>query len=146
MTKVQSVNVVSWLPIIPFLGKSEKVKVEAKPESDTMEPMTTVTPQWDNLEMLELERVTSMTTEPWVTQLTPERVDTEEVNLERDTETSKKTSEPVEEQSPETEKTDLYHRYVLSGKGDTLEQKVNEAVKDLNYHNMIHNCSRGQDD
>ena len=35
------------------------------------------------------------------------------------------------------EKTDLYNHYVLSGKGDTPEQKVNEAVKDLNYHNML---------
>ena len=32
---------------------------------------------------------------------------------------------------------DQYSRYVLSGKGETPEQKVNEAVKDLNYHNMV---------
>ena len=25
----------------------------------------------------------------------------------------------------------------MSGKGDTPEQKVNEAVKELNYHNML---------
>ena len=43
----------------------------------------------------------------------------------------------MEEQGPEAEKTDPYNRYVLSGKGDTPEQKVNEAVKDLNYHNML---------
>ena len=49
----------------------------------------------------------------------------------------KKTPEPIEEQSTDTEKMDLYNRYVLSGKGDTSEQKVNEVVKDLNYHNMV---------
>ena len=32
---------------------------------------------------------------------------------------------------------DPYNCYVLSGKGDMLEQKVNEVVKDFNYHNMI---------
>ena len=25
----------------------------------------------------------------------------------------------------------------MTGKGDTPEQKVNEAVKELNYHNML---------
>ena len=25
----------------------------------------------------------------------------------------------------------------MTGKGDTQEQKVNEAVKELNYHNML---------
>ena len=38
---------------------------------------------------------------------------------------------------PETEKTNSYQQYVMTGKGDTPEQKVNEAVKELNYHNML---------
>ena len=33
--------------------------------------------------------------------------------------------------------TDSYQHYVMSGKGDTPEQKVNKAVKELNYHNML---------
>ena len=60
-----------------------------------------------------------------------------EVNSERDAETSRKTPEPVKEPSPETEKTDSYQHYIMTRKGDTLEQKVNEAVKDLNYHNIL---------
>ena len=59
------------------------------------------------------------------------------VNLERDAETSGKTPEPVKEPSPETEKTDSYQHYIMTGKGNTPEQKVNKAVKDLNYHNML---------
>ena len=142
MTEVQAVNVISRLPIILFLGKGEKVKAAAKPESATAEPTTTTTttvaPQQDNPEMpcvSELERVTA--TEPGVTPLVPVNVDAGEIDLERDAETSKKVSEPTKEQDPEAEKTDPYSRYVLSGKGDTLEKKVNEAVKDLNYHNML---------
>ena len=56
---------ISQLPIVPFLGKSEKVKAEMKPESATMKPMMTtmtVAPQQDNPEMphvSELERVTA---------------------------------------------------------------------------------------
>ena len=85
----------------------------------------------------ELERETTRTTEPQVTPSTSGRADVAEVNLERDAETSGKTPEPVKEPSPETEKTDSYQHYIMTGKGDTLEQKVNEAVKDLNYHNML---------
>ena len=43
----------------------------------------------------------------------------------------------MKEPSPETEKTDSYQHYIMTGKGDTLEQKVNKAVKDLNYHNIL---------
>ena len=72
-----------------------------------------------------------------VTPPVPVDVDAGEVDLEKDVEMSKKTSEPMEEQGPEAEKTDPYNHYVLSGKGDMPEQKVTEAVKDLNYHNML---------
>ena len=56
MTKVQAANVIIRPPIVPFLGKSEKVKAETKSESGTMEPMmttttTTAAPQQDIPEM-----------------------------------------------------------------------------------------------
>ena len=85
--------------------------------------------------MSEPERVTA--TKSRVTPPVPVGVDAGEVDLEKDVETFKKTSEPTEEQGPEAEKTDPYNCYVLSGKGDMPEQKVNEAVKDLNNHNML---------
>ena len=85
----------------------------------------------------EQERETTRTAELQVTPLTSGRADVGEVNLERDAEMSGKTPEPVEKPRPETEKTDSYQHYIMTGKGDTLEQKVNEAVKDLNYHDML---------
>ena len=75
--------------------------------------------------------------EPQVTPTTPKRAEAEEIDLEREAEASGKTPEPVKEPSPETERTDSYQHYVMSGKGDTPEEKVNEAVKELNYHNML---------
>ena len=51
MTKVQVASVISRLPIVPFLGKKEKVKAETKSEMDTTEPTTTVAPQLENTEM-----------------------------------------------------------------------------------------------
>ena len=99
-----------------------------------------VVPQQDILEMphvSEQERVTATSTELRVTPPVPVDVDAGEVDLEKDVEMSKKTCKPTEEQGPEAKKTDPYNHYILSGKGDTLQQKVNEAVKDLNYHNML---------
>ena len=57
--------------------------------------------------------------------------------MERDAEASGKTPEPVKELSLETERTNSYQCYVMTGKGDTPEQKVNKAVKEFNYHNML---------
>ena len=83
------------------------------------------------------ERESTRIADPQVTPLTSGRAEEEEINLERDAETSRKAPEPVWELSPEAEKTDSYQCYVMTGKGDTPEQKVNEAVKELNYHNML---------
>ena len=44
MTKVQVASVISRLPVIPFLGKKEKVKAETKLEMGTMGP-TSEAPQ-----------------------------------------------------------------------------------------------------
>ena len=87
--------------------------------------------------MSEQERESTRTVEPQVTLSTSGRAEVEEIDLERDAEASGKTPEPVKEPSPETDKTDSYQRYVMIGKGDTPEQKMNEAVKELNYHNML---------
>ena len=40
MTKVQAASVISRLPVIPFLGKKEEVKVETKPEMGTTGPIS----------------------------------------------------------------------------------------------------------
>ena len=75
--------------------------------------------------------------EPQVIPLISGRAEVEEIDLERDAEVSRKTPEPVKELSPETERTDSYQHYVMTGKEDTPEQKVNKVVKELNYHNML---------
>ena len=173
MTKVQAANIISWLPIMPFLGKIEKVKSETKPEmgimSQTSEaprvPQMSEAPQVPQTsQMLEVPLVpetsqtsaevpqvpqTSQTSEgprvqeaprvsePQVTPMTPKGTQAEEIDLEKDAEASRKTIEPEKEPSPEVERTDSYQHYIMSGKGDTPEQKVNKVVKELNYHNML---------
>ena len=87
--------------------------------------------------MSEQERESTRTVEPQVAPSTSGRAEVEEIDLERDAEPSRKTPEPVKEPSLETEKTHSYQQYVMTGKGDTPEQKVNKVVKELNYHNML---------
>ena len=83
------------------------------------------------------ERETEMTARPEVVPSTSREADFREIDLEKDAETSGKAPGSTEEPTPEAEKADSYQRYMMTGKGDTQEQKVNEVVKDLYYHNMV---------
>ena len=88
--------------------------------------------------MAEQERTTEVPITPrtpWVV-----KVDTnleKEINIDKDAETSKKVTKTTGETGTKPEKVKQYNRYVLSGKGETPKQKVNEVVKDINYHNMV---------
>ena len=64
-------------------------------------------------------------------------VDPVEVDIGKDAEVLQWVTEMTEELGTESEKADQYSQYVLSGKGDTPDKKVNKVVKDLNYHNMV---------
>ena len=83
------------------------------------------------------ERTTVVQVSPGMSLAIEVNVDPFEVNIEKDAEVPQQVMEMTEELGTELEKADQYSRYVLSGKGDTPEQKVNEVVKDLNYHNMV---------
>ena len=61
-------------------------------------------------------------------------VDPVGVDIEKDAEAPQWVTEMAEELGTELKKADQYSWYVLSGKGDTPEQKVN---KDPNYHNIV---------
>ena len=147
MTKTQAANVIGRLSIIPFMGKGAPIKTETKTEPRKSEPtvttttMMTATTQESATRMMgvaEQERITEV-------QVTPEtppvvEVDTnleKEVDIEKVAEMSKKAMKTTGEMGADPEKVKQYNRYVLSGKGETPEQKVNEAVKDINYHNMV---------
>ena len=60
VTKVQEANVIGRLPVIPFLGKKEKVKAQTKPEMGITEP-TTEAPR-----VLEVSQVSEVPQEPRV--------------------------------------------------------------------------------
>ena len=143
MTKMQVASVIGWLPIIPFVGKGGPVKAEIKAEPRKSEPtMTAMTAVLQEV-ITETPNITRPE-ETTVVQVLPRtspaikvNVDSVEVDIEKDAEAPQRVTEMTEELGTELEKADQYSQYVLSGKGDTPEQKINEAVKDLNYHNMV---------
>ena len=149
MSKTQVANVISRLPIIHFMGKNMPVKTETKMEPGKSEPVeattTAATPvQMSTSEatiMTEQER----TAEAQATPRTPPVVELntvpkEEINIEGDAQASKKTREAkveMEGSGTKTEKTEQYNKYKLTGSRETPEHKVNEGIKDINYHNMV---------
>ena len=150
MSKTQAANVIGRLTIIPFMGKSMPVKIETKMEPGKSKPVATMVTMATTSVQISASEVTTSTeqekiTETPATPKTPSVVELdiiheEEINVEKDTQTSRKTRETgveTEELGTRPKKSEQYNRYKLSGKGETPEQKVNEGIKDINYHNMV---------
>ena len=88
--------------------------------------------------MAELERTTEVQVTSGMPPVVVVDINLEkEVDTEKDAGTSKKAMKTTGEMGAKPEKVKQYNRYVLSGKGETPKQKVNEVVKDINYHNMV---------
>ena len=150
MAKTQVANVICRLPIIPFMGKNMLVKTETKMEPRKSEPVaTTVTTATTSVQISASEVMTlteqEKITETLATPKTPSVVELdiipkEEINVEKDAQASRKTRETgveTEELGTGPKKSEQYNRYKLSSKGETPRQKVNEGIKDINYHNMV---------
>ena len=150
MSKAQMANVISRLPIIPCMGKNMPVKTETKMEPGKSESVATTVPMATTSVQISVSEAMTSTkqeriTETLATPKTPpvvelDTVPKEKINVEKDAQASRETREAgVETEESETrpEKTELYNRYELSGKGETSEQKVNKGIKDINYHNMV---------
>ena len=146
MTKTQAANVIGRLTIVPFMGKGMSVKTETKTEprsesTTTMASAMTATTQETATRMTDVTEQ-ERTTEVQITARTLPvvEIDTnleEEVDIENYAETSKRATKTTSEMGAKPEKVKQYNRYVLTGKGETPKQKVNEVVKDINYHNMV---------
>ena len=143
MTKTQAASMIGWLPIIPFVGKGGPAKAEMKAEPRKSEPTMTTTiavPQkaiTGTPNVTRPEETTVVQVSPGMSQAIEVNVGPVGVDIEKDAEMPQRIMDMTEELGTESEKADQYSWYVLSGKGSTPEQKVSEAVKDLNYHNMV---------
>ena len=114
MSKIQAANVVAQMPILPFLKQERKIENKQDPAMDkAMEPVPS------------MSREQSVIPEGARTVQTPSKVIGKEA-AER------------EDDEPEAEVTDEYFKkYVLSGKGRDPEEKISEACKEINYHNLL---------
>ena len=110
MSKIQAVNVVARMPILPFLKQETKMENKQDP---AMEP------------------VPSMSHEQSVI---PEDART----IQTPSEVIGKEAARKEDDEPEAEVTDEYFKkYILLGKGRDPEEKVSEACKEINYRNFL---------
>ena len=119
MTKTQAANVISRLPIIPFMGKGAPVKAETKTEprkSESTVTMTTImtattqeTPT-RTMGMAEQERTAEIPITPRMPPVVEVDMNLEkEINIENDAETSKKVMKTTGETSTEPEKVEQYN-------------------------------------
>ena len=109
MSKIQAAQVVAKLPILPI--QKQEVKMEKTEATKTVEA----------------EFVSGTSTEQPATEAEePVEEPMEELTP------GKKDDEPEEESISE-----YFRRYVLTGKGKSSEDKIQEACKEINYQNLI---------
>ena len=113
MSKIQAAQVIAKLPILPVQKQEMKMEKTEAAKTIKAEPIPgTLTEQ----PAAEAEKPVEEPTEEAMVELTPE----------------KKDHEPKEESISE-----YFRRYVLTGKGKSPEDKIQEACKEINYRNLI---------
>ena len=113
MSKIQPAQVIARLPILPALKqelKAEKTEIAKTTETEPV-PGTS-----QRLPAAEAERLVEVPPEEVIVELTAEE----------------KEDEPDEENMNE-----YFKKYMLTGKGKELEEKIQEACKEISYWNLI---------
>ena len=113
-SKIQAANIVACMPTIPFLKMEMKMEIKQGPAMDrTMEPVPSMSL---GQPVMPVDTRTSQA---------PLEVTGEEGDEKEDDDT-------------ETEVVDQYFKkYILLCKGKDPEEKINEAYKEVNYHNLL---------
>ena len=110
MSKVQAAQAIARLPILPALKQALKAKKKTEVAKTTeMEPVTGTS---QRLPAAEAERLAEVPPEEVIMELTAEE----------------KEDEPDEENMNK-----YFKKYMLPGKGKDLEEKIQEACKEINY-------------
>ena len=113
MTKVQASQVFARLLILPALKQELKAKKTEVAKTTEMEPVPGTS---QGPPAAEAERLAEVSPEEVIAELTAEE----------------KEDEPDEENVDE-----YFKKYMLTGKGKDLEEKIQEACKEINYRNLI---------
>ena len=113
MSKIQATQVIAKLPILPVQKQEMKMEKTEATKTVEAEPMPGTS-----------------TEQPTAEAGKPVEEPTEEAMVEPTPE--KKDDEPEEENVSE-----YFRRYILTGKGKSPEDKIQEACKEINYRNLI---------
>ena len=113
MSKIQAAQVIAKLPILPIQKQEMKMEKTETAKAIKNEPVPGTSTEWPTAEAEEPME------EPM------------EKAMEESTST-KKDDKPEEESISE-----YFRRYVLTGKGKSPEDKIQEACKEINYQNLV---------
>ena len=113
MSKVQAAQVIARLPILPALKQELKAKKTEAAKTTETEPVPGTSQEPP---AAEAER--------------PVEVPPEEVIVEL-------TAEEKEDEPDEENVNEYFKKYMLTGKGKDLEEKIQEACKEINYQNLV---------
>ena len=113
MSKIQAAQVIAKLPILPIQKQEMKTEKTETAKATENEPVPGTSTEWPTAEAEE-----------------PMEEPTEKV-MEQST-SAKKDDEPEEESISE-----YFRRYVLTRKSKNLEDKIQEACKEINYRNLV---------
>ena len=113
MNKIQAAQVIVRLPILPVQKQEMRMEKTEATKTVEAEPMPGTSAQQP---VAEAEEPEEEPTEEAMMELTPE----------------KKDDEPEEESVNE-----YFRKYILTGKGKSPEDKIQEACKEINYQNLV---------
>ena len=113
MSKIQAAQVIAKLPILPIQKQEMKMEKTETSKAIKNEPVPGTSTEWPTAEA---EEPMEEPMEKAMEELT----------------SAKKDDEPEEESISE-----YFRRYVLTGKGKSPEDKIQEACKEINYQNLI---------
>ena len=113
MSKIQAAQVIARLPILPALKQEMKIEKTEMVKTTEAEPMPGTSRE---LPAAEAEKPAEEPMEEVMVELTAEE----------------KEDEPEEENINE-----YFKKYVLTGKGKSSEEKIQEACKEINYRNLV---------
>ena len=145
MSKTQATNVIGRLPVIPFIRKNMPVKTETKMEPGKSEPVATTETTATTSVQISASEAMTLTEQERITETpaTPKTLPVVELDIVPEEEIDVEKMHRHQEKPGKLEsgtrpkKSEQYNRYELSGKGETPEQKVDEGIKDINYHHMV---------
>ena len=144
MTRVQAAQVIARLPVMPVLKqeiKMEKMEMENPIEKDmiinpTQDPSTTATRRQIGHSTSQEMPVIGDDRQPVPSTSRATPTSSIEAQPEENSDVIEEPTGREEDEPKADERSEVFNRYALTGKGRNPEEKIQEACKEINYKNL----------